>query len=88
MRKRIVASIDSAKKLRKLSTEALAERELRRTQRAEKLKAQLRNGLSGQKLGKHVVRENDVDVQIGEELSESLRGLKVCVYKSSWVDFC
>jgi nucleolar protein 53 len=36
------------------------------------------NGLAGQKFGKHVVREGEVDVQLGEELSESLRGLQVC----------
>jgi hypothetical protein len=35
------------------------------------------NGLAGQKFGKHVVREGEVDVQLGEELSESLRGLQV-----------
>ena len=37
------------------------------------------NGLAGQKFGKHVIREGGVDVQLGEELSESLRGLQVCV---------
>ena len=36
------------------------------------------NGLAGQRLGKHVVREGEVDVQLGEELSESLRGVQVC----------
>lgn len=35
-------------------------------------------GLGGQKLGKHKVPENRIDVQIGEDLSESLRELKVC----------
>jgi hypothetical protein len=40
------------------------------------------NGLAGQKLGKHVVREGEVDVQLGEELSESLRGLQVCAIQS------
>ncbi len=34
-------------------------------------------GLVGQKLGKHVVRDAKIDVQLGEELSESLRGLQV-----------
>lgn len=41
---------------------------------AEKLKT---HGLAGQKLGKHKVPESKVEVQIGEDLSESLRGLKV-----------
>ena len=42
---------------------------------AEKLKKQ---GLAGQKLGKHKVPESNVIVQLGEDLTESLRGLKVC----------
>lgn len=40
----------------------------------EKLKT---GGLSGQRLGRHKVPENEVDVQLGEDLSESLRQLKV-----------
>ena len=48
-------------------------------QRRAKREALLaQSGLAGQKLGKHVVREGEVDVQLGEELSESLRGLQVC----------
>lgn len=39
-------------------------------------------GLAGQKLGKHKVPEGGVDVQLGEELSESLRALKVCRFLS------
>ncbi|KAJ4480474.1 ribosome biogenesis protein Nop53/GLTSCR2 [Lentinula edodes] len=39
----------------------------------EKLKA----GIVGQKIGKHRVPETLVDVQLGDELSESLRGIKV-----------
>jgi nucleolar protein 53 len=41
----------------------------------EKLKKQ---GLAGQKLGKHKVPKSNVIVQLGEDLTESLRGLKVC----------
>lgn len=37
----------------------------------------LKGGLAGQRLGKHIVPTGEVDVQLGEELSESLRGLKV-----------
>ena len=33
--------------------------------------------LSGQRLGKHKVPEGEASVQIGEDLSESLRELKV-----------
>jgi nucleolar protein 53 len=49
---------------------ALAEREA-------KLKEKLRGGLSGTKLGRHRVGSGEIDVQLGEDLSESLRGLKV-----------
>jgi nucleolar protein 53 len=38
---------------------------------------QLRKGLAGQRFGKHKVAEGDIDVQLGEDLSDSLRGLKV-----------
>ena len=41
-----------------------------------------RRGLAGQRLGKHIVPEGDVAVQLGEDLSESLRGIKVC-----WMSF-
>lgn len=34
-------------------------------------------GLAGKKVGKHVVRKERTEVQLGEDLSESLRGLKV-----------
>jgi nucleolar protein 53 len=44
---------------------------------AEKLKKQ---GLAGQKLGKHKVPKSNVIVQLGEDLTESLRGLKVCTH--------
>jgi len=50
------------------------ERERRRLALVEKLKTQ---GLAGQKLGKHKVPEADVEVQVGDDLSENLRGLKV-----------
>ncbi|KAF7317792.1 Ribosome biogenesis protein NOP53 [Mycena kentingensis (nom. inval.)] len=40
------------------------------------LKAKLKSGLAGKKLGKHRVPVGEVDVQLGEDLSESLRGLK------------
>lgn len=37
----------------------------------------LKEGLAGVKIGKHVVPKQPIDVQLGEELSESLRALKV-----------
>jgi hypothetical protein len=39
----------------------------------------LKQGLAGQRLGKHKVKETGIDVQLGEDLSESFRALKVCL---------
>lgn len=50
-------------------------REQKRLAIMEKLEKQ---GLAGTKIGKHKVPEPDIEVQLGEHLSESLRGLKVC----------
>ncbi|GLB39633.1 putative nop53 (60S ribosomal biogenesis) [Lyophyllum shimeji] len=76
-RKRMMAMIPSAKTLRrtnaKLMSSREAERARKRTAALERLK---QRGLAGQKLGKHKVPEGPVDVQLGEELSESLRALK------------
>lgn len=40
-------------------------------------------GLVGHRIGKHMVREEEPTVQLGEDLSESLRGLKVCCLSNS-----
>jgi nucleolar protein 53 len=50
-------------------------REQRRLDIMERLEKQ---GLVGMKIGKHKVAEPDIDVQLGENFTESLRGLKVC----------
>jgi len=79
LRKRLHASVDTAKTLRKVVDRALAARVQASAERRAEQEARLaQGGLVGQKLGKHVVRERQVDVQLGEELSESLRGLQVC----------
>ncbi|KAH9832149.1 P60-like protein [Rhodofomes roseus] len=75
-RKRMLASVDSAKALRKAFGRNLAARERLRVQKQEKMQEKLRQGLAGQRLGKHKVPEGEVDVQLGEELTESLRALK------------
>jgi nucleolar protein 53 len=55
-----------------------AERELEIMQKKSALKYRLRHhGLAGQRLGRHKVPEGRVDVQLGEDLTETLRGLKV-----------
>lgn len=56
-----------------LQEQAVAERRLQLEEEAKK-------GLGGKRLGKHVVPEGDIDVQLGEDLTESLRGLKVRVF--------
>ena len=78
LRKRLHASVDTAKSLRKAADRTQATRAHIAAERRAKREALLaQSGLAGQKLGKHVVREGEVDVQLGEELSESLRGLQV-----------
>ncbi|KAH9000566.1 tumor suppressor protein Gltscr2 [Lactarius hatsudake] len=77
LRKRLHASVDSAKSLRKAADKTRAARARAAEERRVKREALLaQSGLAGQKLGKHIVREGEVDVQLGEELSESLRGLQ------------
>lgn len=72
------ASVNDAKAMRKSTAREIAEREKLKEQKRlaqiEKLKKQ---GLAGQKLGRHKVPEGRVEVQLGEDLSENLRGLKV-----------
>ncbi|RPD61576.1 P60-like protein [Lentinus tigrinus ALCF2SS1-7] len=75
-RKRMLASVDSAKALRKALSRNLATRERLREQQQLAEQKKLKEGLAGQKIGKHKVPEGNIDVQLGEELSESLRGLK------------
>jgi Nop53 (60S ribosomal biogenesis) len=81
LRKRLHASVDSVKTLHKVVDKTLAGREQAARERRAKQEARLAQvGLVGQRLGKHIVREGGVDVQLGEELSESLRGLQVCAF--------
>ncbi|KAH9929103.1 P60-like protein [Epithele typhae] len=75
-RKRLLASVDSAKAFRKTIARDLAARERLREQRQSDMQEKLKQGLAGKKVGKHVVPNGPIDVQLGEELSESLRGLK------------
>ena len=58
---------------------------VRAQREAEKVKRLKEKGMAGKKIGKHRVAEGHVEVQTGEELSESLRGLKVrFVSSASW----
>ncbi|KIJ64905.1 hypothetical protein HYDPIDRAFT_181653 [Hydnomerulius pinastri MD-312] len=75
-RKRLANSINMIKSLRSEAAKATDSREQARLARQLALKLKLQKGLAGQKLGKYKVPEADVDVQIGEDLSENLRTLK------------
>ncbi|KAJ7484552.1 hypothetical protein FB451DRAFT_87371 [Mycena latifolia] len=68
--------INSAKLLRRNINKTLSAREQAHELRRVAMQEKLKRGLAGQKLGKHKVPEEEVDVQLGEDLSESLRGLK------------
>lgn len=65
------------KTFRKEAEKTLSAREQAEALRRARQQEQLRKGLAGQRLGKHIVKEGELDVQLGEDLSESLRGLKV-----------
>ncbi|KAF9531185.1 ribosome biogenesis protein Nop53/GLTSCR2 [Crepidotus variabilis] len=76
-RKRLLASVSDAKIFKRATTRLLTEQEERRQHRRlmnfQKLQKQ---GLVGQKLGKHKIPDSSIDVQLGEDLTENLRGLK------------
>jgi len=83
-KKRMMAVIPSAKSLRRTNARLMTTREREHAERAAVMQQKLKQrGLAGQRLGKHKVPENKVDVQLGEELSESLRALKVGFFSSS-----
>lgn len=67
----------SIKSLKKTTNKVLAEREQAQLARLQLKQEKLKKGLAGQKLGKHKVPEGLVDVQLGDDLTESLRELKV-----------
>jgi nucleolar protein 53 len=79
-RKALLASLapssitTTLRSLRQKQEHAAAQRALRKAAEAKELREK---GLVGKKIGKHRVAAGKLDVQTGEELSESLRGLKV-----------
>jgi len=56
---------------------ALKAREQARLARQLTMRLRLRKGLAGRRFGKHKVPESQIDVQVGEDLAENLRTLKV-----------
>ena len=74
----MVASFGAIKTIRKSLMRKMTEREQERLQRKLAVQSKMKQmGLAGQKLGKHVIPEGQTDVQLGEDLAESLRELKV-----------
>ncbi|KIJ16577.1 hypothetical protein PAXINDRAFT_30674, partial [Paxillus involutus ATCC 200175] len=75
-RKRLLNSITMMKSLRSEAAKAAVARQQASLARQLALRLKLRKGLAGQRLGKHRVPENEIEVQIGEDLSENLRSFK------------
>jgi nucleolar protein 53 len=78
----MLATLDRTKALKSEIEAARNEQERKAAQRKLQKMEELRKGLAGRKLGGHTVPEGDIDVQLGEDLSESLRGLKVRAHVS------
>ncbi|KAI9567611.1 P60-like protein [Boletus coccyginus] len=76
LRKRLFNSVNQVKTLRSELSKAADAQHLARLARQLALRLKLQKGLAGQRLGKHRVPENDIEVQVGEDLSENLRNLK------------
>ncbi|CAE7081535.1 unnamed protein product [Rhizoctonia solani] len=68
-----LASLSTLKSLRRTVANAQSESQRAAAARAEK---KLAKGLIGMRIGKHVVKEGDIDYQLGEDLPESFRELK------------
>jgi nucleolar protein 53 len=72
-----LAAVFAAKVMRKALEQSSASKEKLREEKRRFLRERLREGLAGQKFGKHTVQKPNIDVQLGEDLTDSLRGLKV-----------
>ncbi|CAE6453815.1 unnamed protein product [Rhizoctonia solani] len=66
-------SLSTLKSLRRTVANAKSDSQKAAAERAEK---KLAKGLIGMRIGKHVVKEGDLDFQLGEDLPESFRELK------------
>lgn len=79
-KRRLMASIPGARGLRRTLDRDSRTRQAENARRALAMREKLRRGLAGQQIGRHKVNEGEMDVQLGEELSETLRELKVCPF--------
>jgi nucleolar protein 53 len=79
----MITSISSLKTLSRSHSTSLAARAQSLLEKKLAIQEEQRKrGLVGKKIGKHVVPEAPMDLQLSEDLSESLRGLKVRVRNS------
>lgn len=76
-KRKLLASVFTAKSIRKTLEKSTASIEKRREEKRRILRGKLKQGLAGQRFGKHVVQKTKIDVQLGEDLADSLRSLKV-----------
>lgn len=74
----MVVSISNVKSMVKSTNRALASRETLSAAQKQAAEETKRKEVTGTKIGKHVVKSAEIDVQLTEDLSESLRSIKVC----------
>lgn len=72
-----MASVFTAKSVQKTLQLSVASKEKLHEEKRRILRERLKQGLAGQKFGKHTVQKAKIDVQLGEDLADTLRGLKV-----------
>ena len=68
-----MAFIFTVKSLRKTPEHSSASEEQLREEKRRILREELKQGLAGQKYGKHMVQEVRTDVRLGEDLADSSR---------------
>jgi nucleolar protein 53 len=77
VKRKLLASVFTAKSMRKTLEQSAASKEKQREEKRRILREKLKQGVAGQRFGKHTVQKAKIDVQLGEDLTDSLRGLKV-----------
>jgi len=75
-KRKLLASVFTAKSLRKTLEQSAASKEQLHDEKRRILREKFKRGLAGQRFGKHIVQKAKVDVQLGEDLTDNLRGLK------------
>jgi nucleolar protein 53 len=75
-RKRLNVDLDTVKALRLTTDSKLRNRAKLLETRKAMMRQKLRQGLAGKRIGRHKVPEREIEVQLGEQLSESLRTLQ------------